>query len=112
MWENQNTVFNIDHYSDWLSKTFAFPNRVIRLATVFSGVGAIEHTFQRLGLKTEIVFAGDIDENCRKAYFSNYDIDRKNWFSDIHDFNAEKYLGKVDFLVGGAPCQAFSTVGF
>lgn len=37
---------------------------MIRLATVFSGIGAIEHALNRLGLKNEIVFAcdnGDID---------------------------------------------------
>lgn len=96
---------------DWRKIPFAFPNRKIRLATVFSGIGAIEHAFQRLRLPYSIVFAGDIDEKCKKSYFANYDITEDNWFSDIRDFNATKYKGKVDFLVGGAPCQAFSMVG-
>lgn len=37
---------------------------MIRLATVFSGIGAIEHAINRMGLENEIVFAcdnGDID---------------------------------------------------
>lgn len=37
---------------------------MIKLATVFSGIGAIEHAFQRMGLEHEIVFAcdnGDVD---------------------------------------------------
>lgn len=37
---------------------------MIRLATVFSGIGAIEHALDRMGLKHEIVFAcdnGDVD---------------------------------------------------
>lgn len=37
---------------------------MIRLATVFSGIGAIEHALQRMGVKHEIVFAcdnGDVD---------------------------------------------------
>ena len=54
-------------HDNWKEKQFAFPNRKIRLATAFSGIGAIEHAFQRLKLNYEIVFAGDIDENCKKS---------------------------------------------
>lgn len=95
----------------WKELNFSSPNNIIRLGTVFSGIGAIEHAFQRLKLKHKIVFAGDIDENCKKSYFANYDINEEDWFSDIRQFNASKYNGKVDFIVGGAPCQAFSMVG-
>ena len=31
--------------------------------------------------------------------------------TDIRDFDASPYKGKVDIFVGGAPCQAFSIVG-
>ena len=37
-------------------------NKVIRLATVFSGVGAIEHAFLKLNVPYEIVFACDNGE--------------------------------------------------
>lgn len=96
---------------DWKAKIFAFPNNTIRLGTVFSGIGAIEHAFQRLKLKHKIVFAGDIDDKCKQSYFSNYEIDENDWFSDARDFDASRYKNKVDIIVGGAPCQAFSMVG-
>lgn len=96
---------------DWKTKDFSNPNNTIRLATVFSGIGAFEHAFQRLGLKHTIVFAGDIEPNYKKSYFANYNIKEEDWFTDIRDFDAKKYNGKVDFIVGGAPCQAFSMVG-
>ena len=95
----------------WKDLEFSHPDRTIRLATVFSGIGAIEHAFQRLGLKHKIVFAGDIEPNCKKSYFANYEISEQDWFDDIRGFDAKKYKGQVDFLVGGAPCQAFSMVG-
>ena len=108
----QNTIDNIDiNGLSWVEREFAYPNRTIRLGTSFSGIGAIEHAFQRLGLKTDIQFAGDIEPNCKTAYFANYDIDESRWHSDIHDFNAKPYRYKVDLFVGGAPCQAFSFVG-
>ena len=95
----------------WKELAFEFPNNIVRLATVFSGIGAIEHAFKRLNIKHKIVFAGDIDNNCKKSYFANYDISEENWFSDIKNFDSKTYKGKVDLLVGGAPCQAFSAVG-
>lgn len=101
----------ISEGENWKDLEFSHPENIIRLATVFSGIGAIEHAFQRLGLKHEIVFAGDIEPKCKKSYFANYDIKEENWFNDIRDFDARPYKGKVDFLVGGAPCQAFSMVG-
>ena len=107
----QNTEENIDYQGDWVGKKFAYPERVIRLATSFSGIGAIEYAFKRLGLKSKIVFAGDIDANCKKTYFANYDIEECQWHTDIHDLDAKPYKGKVDLFVGGAPCQAFSIVG-
>ena len=97
--------------STWRDNLFSHPEKTVRLGTAFSGIGAIEHAFQRLGLKHEIVFAGDIDDKCRQSYFANYSISVNNWFSDIREFDASPYRDKVDFIVGGAPCQAFSMVG-
>lgn len=95
----------------WKDMTFSNPENTVRLGTLFSGIGAIEHAFQRLGIKHKIVFAGDIEPKCKKSYFANYEIEEKDWFDDIRNFDARKYKGQVDFLVGGAPCQAFSMVG-
>ena len=94
-----------------MEKKFSHPERTIRLATSFSGIGAIEYALKRLGLNTKIVFAGDINANCKKSYFANYDITEERWHTDIHNFDAKPYKGKVDLFVGGAPCQAFSIVG-
>lgn len=107
----QNTKANLDGTNDWRKLIFSHPERTIRLGTSFSGIGAIEHSFHRLGLNCQIQFAGDIDENCKKAYFANYPISENQWHSDVHDFDATKYEGEIDLFVGGAPCQAFSLRG-
>ena len=109
--EIQNTKANIDFTSDWRTLEFSHPERTIRLGTSFSGIGAIEHSFHRLGLKCQIQFAGDIDDNCKKAYFANYPIKEEQWHSDVHDFDATSYKDQIDLFVGGAPCQAFSLRG-
>ena len=70
MTETQSIVTNLfsqeEILVDWRDLDFSHPERKIRLATSFSGIGAIEHAFQRLGLNCEIVFAGDIDDKCKK----------------------------------------------
>ena len=109
--EIQNTKDNIDYEVDWVSKKFAYPERVVRLATSFSGIGAIEYALKRLGLKNKIVFAGDIDKHVKDSYLANYDIGECDWHNDITSFDAKPYKDQVDLLVGGSPCQAFSMVG-
>ncbi|MBQ7421628.1 MAG: DNA cytosine methyltransferase [Prevotella sp.] len=108
----QNTKENLDlNGQDWRKREFSHPERVIRLGTSFSGIGAIEHAFQRLGLRTQIQFAGDIDADCKQTYFANYDITDERWHTDIHQFDARPFLDQIDLFVGGAPCQAFSMRG-
>lgn len=96
---------------DWRFKAFKNPNAHIRLATVFSGIGAIEQAVKRLGLNHSLVFAGDIDQHVKKSYLANYNLTEDRWHSDITTFDATPYYGQVDLLVGGSPCQAFSMVG-
>ncbi len=102
---------DLDTTTSWKDAIFSHPNRCIRLGTLFSGIGAIEHAFERLNLKHCIVFANDIDKNCKKSYLANYKLDETDWHDDVRTFDARKYRNKVDIIVGGAPCQAFSMVG-
>lgn len=53
---------------------------MIRLATVFSGIGAIEHALDRMGIEHEIVFAcdnGDVDILSKKVDSNIKDIDEE-----------------------------------
>lgn len=163
---------------------------MIKLATLFSGIGAIEQSLKRLGIDHKLIFAcdnGDVelqlleDEAAReykslkklrskkqlkqekdiallqelsdkeisraeailkhvknlsskhekkgfidelyksrsrqtnfvkKSYLANYNIDEQDFHSDIRFFDGTDYAKeKIDLLVGGSPCQSFSTVG-
>lgn len=96
---------------DWRLMEFSNPDVEIRLGTLFSGIGAIEHALHRLNLNHSIVFAGDIDPIVKQSYLANYHISDDNWHNDVTTFDANKYKDKIDILVGGSPCQTFSMVG-
>jgi DNA (cytosine-5)-methyltransferase 1 len=96
---------------NWIDKKFKYPTSNIRLATMFSGIGAIEFALKRLNLSNEVVFASDNDKFVKQSYFANYDIKENNWYEDVCSINGYKYKDKIDLLVGGSPCQSFSMVG-
>jgi DNA (cytosine-5)-methyltransferase 1 len=96
---------------DWRDMQFSNPSVTIKLGTLFSGIGAIEHALNRLGLKTEIKFACDNDKFVKQTYFANYNVNNDNWYDDVNLLDGTKYNGQLDLLVGGSPCQSFSMVG-
>ena len=81
----------------------------LRLATVFSGIGAIEQAIQQLKIEKEIIFACDNDKFVEEAYKANYKTNK--WYKDIREINGLNYKNKIDLLVGGSPCQSFSLLG-
>ncbi|ANQ48039.1 DNA (cytosine-5-)-methyltransferase [Flammeovirga sp. MY04] len=108
--ENQ-LEFTFENKESWVDKEVSFPDAKIKVATLFSGIGAIEYALRRLKIDTEIVFASDIDKFVKQSYFANYQISEENWYNDVQDVDGTKYKGKIDLLVGGSPCQSFSMVG-
>ena len=48
------------------------------------------------------------------SYMANYGhlLKDSNFFQDIRLLDGRDFRNKVDILVGGSPCQSFSTVGF
>lgn len=125
----------------------------LKLATLFSGIGAIEQALIRNSTPYEVVFAcdnGDVEieydhENefktiqtmktklekkqyvddlyttkskkqnyVKQSYLANYGdkISIDDFHFDVRLLDGRDYQNQVDLLVGGSPCQSFSTVGF
>ena len=56
----------------WKDRVFSHPERTVRIATAFSGIGSPEQALNKLGLKHEIVFACDIDKPAKKSPTSSF----------------------------------------
>jgi len=91
-------------------------NKRLKVIDLFSGVGGLSYGFAHND-NFEIVAANEILPNMAKAYSLNHPSTRV-YTEDIKDFNAEKIkkdlnieADEIDIIVGGPPCQAYSTVG-
>ncbi len=121
---------------------------MLKIATVFSGIGAVEQALKQLNTPYKILFACDngerylklsfddinkMVEGCskderenivrklydstnkenlvKKSYIANYGDNLEDWYEDIRFLDGSEYKGELDLLVGGSPCQSFSTYG-
>src|SRR3989344_9265894 len=88
----------------------------LKVIDLFCGVGGLSYGFAHDD-NFEIVAANDILPNMAKAYSLNHST-VKVYAEDIKDFGAEKIerdlslkATEIDIIVGGPPCQGYSTVG-
>lgn len=83
--------------------------------SLFSGGGGCSLGFKNAGY--DIIYASDFDKAAMNTYKTNFP-ETKTEIKDIKDIDFHELLkennlrpGKLDFLIGGPPCQGFSTAG-
>ena len=76
-----------------------------RFIDLFAGIGGTRLAFERAGFRC--VFSSEWDHFSRQTYFANfYEFPE----GDITKIRSES-IPDFDVLVGGFPCQPFSSVG-
>lgn len=87
----------------------------MKVLALFDGGSTGKYCFDQIGVKSRY-YASEIDKNAIKVSQDNHsDIVRlgdvtKLSYKDgflIYEFG-KRHVGKVDFLIGGSPCQSFS----
>lgn len=86
-------------------------NKVLTFVDLFSGAGGLLRGFKDAGM--DPVFSLEVWNPAIKTHKRNYPkvtlIDED--IRKVSDKRVLEYVGKVDIVIGGPPCQGFSTIG-
>ncbi len=105
------------------------PQRSLRVVDLFSGCGGltlgVEEAARQLGLGVDVRLAAELDQAIAATYAENFDVQENRLAGDVRacfDRSDGRALSKteratvlrvgrrVDWLVGGPPCQGHSTL--
>lgn len=85
---------------------------MINVIEIFCGAGGLGYGFHKDN-NFNVMLATDVDENAIKAYSLNHP-NTEVLCSDIKDIDSNilsKFVGNTDVILGGSPCQSYSTIG-
>jgi DNA (cytosine-5)-methyltransferase 3A len=80
----------------------------MNVLSLFDGISCGQIALERVGLKVENYFASEIDKDGIKITMANYPNTKQ--LGNVLDLKTNN-LPKIDLLIGGSPCQSFSTMG-
>ena len=83
---------------------------MIRLLSLFSGIGAFESALRRGGYQFETVNYCEIDPYAAKAYSQIHDIPEEKNLHDVREVNP-LLLDNINLVTYGFPCQDISVAG-
>lgn len=94
--------------SSWENEEKIKPVRKFNSIELFAGAGGLALGLHEAGFNH--VMLNEFDHDACETLRKNFD--KSTVFeSDVHDIDFTPYNGKIDFLSGGFPCQAFSYAG-
>ena len=84
---------------------------MIRLLSLFSGIGAFEKALENLGINFEIVNYCEVDKYASRAYSLIHHVPETLNLGDITKVNEESLPTDIDLITYGFPCQDISIAG-
>ena len=79
----------------------------MRVLSVFDGMSCGQIALHRSGIEYSVYYASEIDKDAIRVATSNFPDTKE--LGDVSLIGSE--LGSIDLLIGGSPCQGFSSVG-
>ncbi len=83
---------------------------MLKLFSLFSGIGAFEKALERLKIQYELVGFSEIDKFAVKSYCAIHNVSEDKNYGDITKIDISK-LPDFDMLTWGFPCQDISIAG-
>lgn len=81
----------------------------IRVLSLFDGIACGMQAFKEVGIVVDKYYASEIDKNAIKVATTNHpEIEE---IGDVTRIDFNDYVGEVDIIIGGSPCQGFSVAG-
>src|SRR5690554_5919044 len=88
----------------------------MKVLSLFDGMSCGRIALERLGVKVEAYYASEIDKHAIKVSKCNWkdithigDVSKVSYKDGVLSTEFGDYRTKIDLLIGGSPCQDFST---
>lgn len=84
---------------------------IMKLLSLFSGIGAFEKALDRLKIDYELVAFSEIDKFAVKSYCAIHGVDESMNLGDITNVDENSLPKDIDLITYGFPCQDISLAG-
>lgn len=78
----------------------------MRILSLFDGISCGQLALRRAGVRIDKYYASEIDKFAIKITQTNFPNTIQ--LGDVNDIDFTKFIGKIDLLMGGSPCQDLS----
>ena len=78
----------------------------MNVLSLFDGISCGRIALERVGIKVDKYYASEIDKYAIQVTKKNYPDTIH--IGDVNNIDFTKYIGKIDLLIGGSPCQDLS----
>lgn len=84
---------------------------MIKLLSLFSGIGAFEKALENIGVDYELVNYCEIDKYASKSYSLIHNVSEEKNLNDVTKIDTSKLPHDIDLITYGFPCQDISIAG-
>lgn len=78
----------------------------MNVLSLFDGISCGRVALERAGIKVDTYYASEIDKHAIKIAQKNYPDTIQ--LGDVNNIDFTQFIGKIDLLLGGSPCQDLS----
>lgn len=81
----------------------------LRVLSLFDGISCGQVALERAGIPVEVYYASEIDKYAIQITQKNYPDTMQ--LGDVNNIDFAQFIGKIDLIMGGSPCQDLSIAG-